>query len=39
MNQFANDPPETFPSEYRKLKDGLKEIGSLSSTGCPEVRI
>jgi len=39
VNQFANDPPDIFESDYRELNDVLKGIGSIFSTGCPEVRI
>jgi len=39
VNQFANDPPDTFTKDYRGLNDVLKGIGSIFSTGCPEVRI
>lgn len=39
VNQFENDPPDVYTSDYRGLRDVLKGIGYIFTTGCPEMRI
>lgn len=38
-NQFQDDLPDKFTSDYRALNDVLRKIGVIFTTGCPEVRL
>mmetsp|Transcript_96801 Transcript_96801/g.273536 ORF Transcript_96801/g.273536 Transcript_96801/m.273536 type:complete len:331 (-) Transcript_96801:95-1087(-) len=34
-NQFRDDPPERYESDYRALNDILKKSGAFTTNGCP----
>lgn len=38
-NQFQDDPPERYVSDYRELNDKLRKVGMIFTTGCPEIRL